>query len=580
MEPSLICTPTKNEIIITTHSQDRHPFPSFEVYDLETVDNGVIKHLFPLPDADFTIAHFLGVDHAGHRYGPNHPEMARKLRQMNGIVERVIEELPEDTVLMVWGDHGMNSVGDHGGESEDEVTAALFIYPSEAEAQTVPQIDLVPTTAYLLQIPIPVENLGKVITGIFPPQDHLTLLQHNAQQIHRYLQLIGVKTELPNTLNEEVYERYIIEAQATARTLWATFDKRAIAAGICLLTIVIGVVLWQTLNIRDPVSVAKSIPVWQYLQVLVTAIYVFSLGAVRFVEFEDHLAALAAVIMIILSPSPLRKKLTAGLLIIGTCYITCCRVEQGPTCHSTYQASTTPIWVLYVIPFVAIAASDDFEIMLQLLLICIYWARPSGVLAAGIALLACLSRTTRRTLLTLTMLHQTPISGAALMAFLLQSRLVESSPWLNFVLAHHYYFRTGHQATLSSLQWTSAFVFTSRVIPIINGISIVLNTFGPIIVVLTTNVKFLNTASWRLEILPWMIATAVTMVTCGMLRRHLLVWPIFAPRFMLAASFLICAELVLGIIRHCNKIGSIQDGLKAKDEVKRAIQSQEGSPTG
>jgi len=44
--------------------------------DLHTVDEGVIEHLFPLienltriSEWDIAIAHMLGVDHVGHRYG-------------------------------------------------------------------------------------------------------------------------------------------------------------------------------------------------------------------------------------------------------------------------------------------------------------------------------------------------------------------------------------------------------------------------------------------------------------------------------------------------------------------------------
>ena len=52
-------------------------YPSFDVWDLHSVDLGVLEHLMPMldkPDHDwgFLIAHFLGVDHAGHRYGPGH----------------------------------------------------------------------------------------------------------------------------------------------------------------------------------------------------------------------------------------------------------------------------------------------------------------------------------------------------------------------------------------------------------------------------------------------------------------------------------------------------------------------------
>ena len=68
------------------------PFPSFDVKDLDTVDDGVIKHLMSemsKGDWDVIIAHFLGVDHCGHKFGPNHPEMARKLKQMDDVLRLV-----------------------------------------------------------------------------------------------------------------------------------------------------------------------------------------------------------------------------------------------------------------------------------------------------------------------------------------------------------------------------------------------------------------------------------------------------------------------------------------------------------
>lgn len=64
-------------------------YPSLNVKDLHTVDNGVIRHMIPEleeDDADFLIGHFLGVDHVGHTYGPSHPSMGDKLRQMNEVL--------------------------------------------------------------------------------------------------------------------------------------------------------------------------------------------------------------------------------------------------------------------------------------------------------------------------------------------------------------------------------------------------------------------------------------------------------------------------------------------------------------
>lgn len=62
-------------------------------------------------DWDLLVAHYLGVDHAGHRYGPNHPEMARKLNETNSRLRKIIKFLPPDAVLYVVGDHGMTESG-------------------------------------------------------------------------------------------------------------------------------------------------------------------------------------------------------------------------------------------------------------------------------------------------------------------------------------------------------------------------------------------------------------------------------------------------------------------------------------
>lgn len=62
-------------------------------------------------DWDVVIAHFLGVDHCGHKYGPLHKEMSRKLNEMNTVIERTIEQMDEDTTLYVIGDHGMTITG-------------------------------------------------------------------------------------------------------------------------------------------------------------------------------------------------------------------------------------------------------------------------------------------------------------------------------------------------------------------------------------------------------------------------------------------------------------------------------------
>jgi phosphatidylinositol glycan class O len=190
-----------------------YPYPSFNVKDLDTVDNGVISHLIPeikepTSKWDVIIAHFLGVDHAGHTFSPRHPRMSSKLEQMNEMLKTVFNAVDDDTVVVVFGDHGMTKDGNHGGSSSQEKRAALYIHTSENAPplthvspgsemddrwrvqeestllvnrehgddihdgpRTVAQVDLLPTLSLLLGVPIPFENLGKVIPEIFHYSD-------------------------------------------------------------------------------------------------------------------------------------------------------------------------------------------------------------------------------------------------------------------------------------------------------------------------------------------------------------------------------------------------------------------------
>lgn len=69
-----------------------YSYPSFDIFDLDTVDNKIKAHLpreLAKSDWDVLIAHFLGVDHCGHRYGPSHGEMERKLLEMDDVIRLV-----------------------------------------------------------------------------------------------------------------------------------------------------------------------------------------------------------------------------------------------------------------------------------------------------------------------------------------------------------------------------------------------------------------------------------------------------------------------------------------------------------
>ncbi|XP_036891658.1 GPI ethanolamine phosphate transferase 3 [Sturnira hondurensis] len=210
-------------------------FPSFNVRDLHTVDNGILEHLYPTMDSgewDALIAHFLGVDHCGHKHGPHHPEMAKKLSQMDQVIQGVVERLKNDTLLVVIGDHGMTKSGDHGGDSELEISAALFLYSPTAlfhrappeEPEVVPQINLVPTLALLLGLPIPFGNIGEVMTELFSEaedfQPHSSALAQasalhlNAQQVSRFLHTYSAAAQ--DLQVEELHRLHNLFSKASA----------------------------------------------------------------------------------------------------------------------------------------------------------------------------------------------------------------------------------------------------------------------------------------------------------------------------------------------------------------------------
>ena len=197
--------------LFPTQFDDCHPYPSFNTRDLDTVDNGCLLHLPRLLDgliglnrnatrtnsnsSDFEliIAHFLGVDHVGHTYGPNDSQMDKKLHQMDVMLSHsmgVIDAAPHTSCVgtFVFGDHGMTEDGNHGGGTNEERNAGLFVHYSPGcklehdkkldgsevgtdsikSFNSINQIDLVPTISLLLGLPIPYANIGGIVPELLP----------------------------------------------------------------------------------------------------------------------------------------------------------------------------------------------------------------------------------------------------------------------------------------------------------------------------------------------------------------------------------------------------------------------------
>lgn len=229
---------------------------------------------------DVLIAHILGVDHCGHRYGPSHPEMKRKLNEADSIINFVFDSMSEDTLLVVFGDHGMTSTGDHGGDSRDETdSAVIFITknkgavsggssPSSLTFQCpsntpgISQIDLVPTLATLLGVPIPFSSIGQLIPNILPPSKrelYTDALSANAAQVETYIQKFGLSSQSSSIhedylrLQEAFHQyqlartnhscrarvnslahRYLSHVKALAVSTWTQFNVPMIYTGVAI----------------------------------------------------------------------------------------------------------------------------------------------------------------------------------------------------------------------------------------------------------------------------------------------------------------------------------------------------------
>ncbi|KAG6910275.1 hypothetical protein DXG01_011672 [Tephrocybe rancida] len=285
------------------------PYDSFNVEDLHTVDEGVIEHLFPLLEDptkpfDFLVGHFLGVDHVGHRVGPDHPSMKAKLNQMNDVLTHVVDLLDDDTLLVVLGDHGMDRAGDHGGDGVLETSSALWVYskgPVISQAHIPPpsgllrytvfpgttvrhrniqQIDILPTLSLLLGLPIPYNNLGTVIPELFwrdrKGTELLRALDINTAQIKTYLDTYrsspsggeldeswkGIEAAWAATrvisplqdANFIKYSNFNWVALAACRSMWAQFNPLLMGVGLAVL----GIGLLATWAVWSGLSAAQN----------------------------------------------------------------------------------------------------------------------------------------------------------------------------------------------------------------------------------------------------------------------------------------------------------------------------------
>uniref|UniRef100_A0A671QCC2 GPI ethanolamine phosphate transferase 2-like n=1 Tax=Sinocyclocheilus anshuiensis TaxID=1608454 RepID=A0A671QCC2_9TELE len=205
------------------HFMEHDGTTSFFVSDYTEVDNNVTRHLddtLKRDDRDILILHYLGLDHIGHISGPHSSLIGPKLMEMDDIIKKIhaslISKESEGTLpnlLVLCGDHGMSETGSHGGSSEPEINTPLVLISPAFRRKVgfekpgvLEQVDLTPTLALGLGLPISKNSVGHLIPAVFEElslREQLRLLQINGHQLSRLLQ-----DSNPTFHKEDGYEQF------------------------------------------------------------------------------------------------------------------------------------------------------------------------------------------------------------------------------------------------------------------------------------------------------------------------------------------------------------------------------------
>lgn len=572
--------------------QHLHVYPSFDVHDLDTVDNGILQHLWTVLDetrhdrSSFIIAHFLGVDHCGHRYGPFHPEMKRKLNQMDEVIRNittVFTSWNSTSLLIVIGDHGMTQHGDHGGDELNEVETAMFLhtnkrdYFSESNLPTVSQIDLVPTLSWFLHSLIPFSSLGMMMTDVVPVEQRYAAMKANFEQMESYLEEISSTLPLSDRLQdlratlrtvlvsiarernvaeiEDVFNEFKTELQTHFRRQWSTFNVSRILLGLLIMSIACLVGLSFDFTVLNLVVIGLTVAI--------------SFSNSFIINEGMCLYFLIQTIIFMMKTTVSNKALLSALLLLTRSFLIC-REEQQPFCvDSLWLVSKSSEGSTYLLPFVSaitwlfifISSCPPSYVWPYLSYVSVigYWFRiPYALLLfylsifVQIGVVVFYDRRRAHALISSILIFVVGYRFSLVIAleYLLYSRVFalfdHSFVVLLSLLPDYFFYATGHQPVLSQIRWVAAFpTFDS---PLHDSLSLLINSLiirGVFVLCETFSGQIFHVICLR-QILPRRhqsktlrhlllldyVKLLVTSASVFLFRRHLMLWKIFCPRFL------------------------------------------------
>ena len=628
------------------------PFPSFDTRDLDTVDDGVERILFPSLEAagedwGLFVAHFLGVDHIGHTYHAHHPLMESRVARMDRLLDRVVHALPPRSLLVLFGDHGMTDDGNHGGATVEETDSGIFFYSSSplseeetggswdphsaqfrtrdateaiANPRMISQVDLVPTLSLLLGVPIPYSNIGGIIPELFlsTKESLVNSLFLNSIQIMRYLRhydesstetkklqkslanIIVLHHDLLNKevpeINEEkiqrMYLNFLDSAISLGRKLFTQFNIFAMLIGILVVLYCLWILSKSMRKIIANLENSSSIYVVLAISLsMLHALSGFSDNGIR----QEHWGHLFMIIVLsVAAPVGIVKKLFLLLLTCAMwgssflfvefpnaaapCAALCVLLAWVIDRHRIGSAVFLVCNVLYFFYFYYGNDNMDCRTWAPRIILCISCA---SILRAYLKLdksknsLSSFYYELYLHCWTITSLVTGPISyviifGMSVYMTVLFSRSIDlaegdkqrtsiiTGVCLHMsILGRFAFYSTGHKLTFGSLHLDAGFVGTDTFHYLYAGFLLFINTFGYDVMIILGALFFCHEMQSKVfQNLPEMciqtMSTYRCLVVCCscicalVLRRHLMVWDIFAPKLAFEGTiFLVQAVIFL-----------------------------------
>jgi hypothetical protein len=452
-----------------------------------------------------------GVDHCGHRYGPSHQEMKRKLNQMDDVIRNITTMFNNDnrsSLLMVIGDHGMTQQGDHGGDEPNEIETAMFIYTnrpnyfsfvSSARHRSVSQIDLVPTLAWFLHTLIPYSSLGMMIIDILPVEQRYIAMKFNFEQMESYLETISSTLPLSDVLQEhratlraslmsidrtrnltrveQIFQNYRIELQTHFRRQWSTFNIVRIVLGLLVMFVACSsMIVLQSMPFNAQINRVRLI-----VDVSLAFGYVVMAFSNSFIIHEGMcLYFLVQTIVLVMYRTDTTQQVLLMCLVFSTRSFLVCREEQQPFCVDPQwlisKSSDTFVDIFpYVSPivwliiFLSTCSLSNILPYLSYVSVIAYWldmpyALSIFYLNVFVQLIVSIFSRDRSYDLIYSFLMFTVgcrFSLVILVEYVIYRQLAKAvdvpSGLLLSMLADYFFFATGHQPVLSQIRWIAAF---------------------------------------------------------------------------------------------------------------------------